>query len=129
MSNTIKIAALLGALAVALGAFGAHGLKQRLDAEALQVYQTGVTYQFYHVLALLAVGLLQLHNANKLLRWSANLFVAGIILFSGSLYALTIFKLEGIEGFRFIGAITPIGGLMFIAGWIMLFVGAAKRSV
>ncbi len=126
--SVIKTAALLGALAVALGAFGAHGLKAKLDSTDLQVYQTGVTYQFYHVLALLAVGLLMGANENKFLRWAANLFVTGIILFSGSLYLITYFKLAQSELPRFIGPVTPIGGLMFIAGWIFLFIGVSRRS-
>lgn len=126
--SVIKTAALLGALAVALGAFGAHGLKAKLDSTDLQVYQTGVTYQFYHVLALLAVGLLMGTNENKFLRLAANLFVTGIILFSGSLYLITYFKLAQSELPKFIGPVTPIGGLLFIAGWIFLFIGVSRSS-
>jgi uncharacterized membrane protein YgdD (TMEM256/DUF423 family) len=128
MNQTIKIAAILGALAVALGAFGAHGLKSRLDPSDLQVYQTGVTYQVYHVLALLAVGILQRNGENKFLNWSAILFTVGIILFSGSLYALTFFKLFHLGAYGFVGAITPFGGLMFIAGWLCLLPAMNKRS-
>ena len=128
MNNTIKIAAVFGALAVALGAFGAHSLQDKLDEKAMHVYQTGVSYQFYHVFALLAVGLLQLRAENKFLKWSAHFFITGLILFSGSLYALTAFKLFKMSGFDLIGAITPVGGIMFITGWILLFLGASNSS-
>jgi len=109
---------LLGAvsagLAVALGAFAAHGLRGRLEADMLNVFETGARYQMYHALALLAVGW-----ASS--RWPGNgtsgagwCFVAGTILFSGSLYALSL------TGQRWLGAITPLGGLAFIAGWLLL---------
>jgi uncharacterized membrane protein YgdD (TMEM256/DUF423 family) len=108
----VGIGAILGFLGVALGAFAAHGLKQRLPVEMLIVFETGVRYHMYHALALIAVGL-------TLSRWPAGalvaagwLFVAGIAIFSGSLYALAI------SGVRGLGAITPIGGLAFLAGWI-----------
>lgn len=127
MNVTIKAAALLGATAVGLGAFGAHGLQQHLDEKALHVYQTGVAYQFYHVFALLATGLLQLRADNNFLRWASNLFMVGILFFSGSLYVLSGLRYAGAEGYNFIGIITPFGGLMFIAGWLMLFLGASKK--
>lgn len=113
--NFLVIAALSGFLAVALGAFGAHGLKQRLTADMLAVYQTGVQYHFYHTFALLAVALLMLHMpASGTLRWSGILFVAGIVVFSGSLYVLSF------SGVRWLGAITPLGGVAFLAGWLLL---------
>ncbi len=109
------LGALLGGLAVALGAFGAHALKARLSPERLVTFETGVRYHFYHALALLAVGLVQFNfppagNA-ALAGW---LFVAGISLFSGSLYWLAL------GGPRWLGPITPLGGLALIAGWIGL---------
>lgn len=111
----LMAAALSGFIAVALGAFGAHGLKQRLSADLLAVYQTGVQYHFYHTFALLAVGLLMLHMpANNLLRWSGLLFIAGIVIFSGSLYVLSL------TGVKWLGAITPLGGVAFLVAWLLL---------
>lgn len=121
----IRVAAVLGALGVAMGAFGAHGLKERLDAYSLDVYQTAVTYQMYHVPALLAVGLLGLAGRGSpslsLAGWS---FFLGILIFSGTLYVLSL------TGLRWLGAITPIGGLLLIVGWVVLTIaaGAAGRS-
>ncbi|MFT3929712.1 MAG: DUF423 domain-containing protein [Spongiibacteraceae bacterium] len=111
----LVIAAINGFLAVALGAFGAHGLKQKLSADMLAVYQTGVQYHFYHTLALFGVALLMLQlPQSALLRWSAGLFLIGMIIFSGSLYVLAI------SGIRWLGAITPLGGVAFLAGWALL---------
>ncbi len=102
-------------LAVMLGAFGAHALKSRLNAEMLQIFETGVQYHFYHALGLLAVGLVAWHLPESgLLKWSGWLMVAGIAIFSGSLYLLSIF------GIRWLGAITPIGGTAFIVAWVLL---------
>ena len=125
----LLLAAISGFLAVALGAFGAHGLRDKLSADLLAVYQTGVQYHFYHTLALLAVAVLMLLAsssalpssslaASSLLKWSGNLFAVGIVIFSGSLYLLAI------SGVRWLGAITPIGGVAFLAGWICLAVAA-----
>ena len=111
----ITLASLSGMLAVALGAFGAHALKNRLDDYAMGVFQTAVQYQFYHSLALLAVGVIALsHPQAALLRSSGWLFALGIVVFSGSLYVLSF------SGLRWLGAVTPIGGLAFIAGWACL---------
>lgn len=117
----LTIAAISGIVAVALGAFGAHGLKKIIDSDMLEVYKTGVQYQFYHTFALLAVGILMQFRQSKALNWSAYLFMAGIVLFSGSLYALAI------SGIKVLGAITPIGGVAFIAGWILLAVHVRKH--
>ncbi len=120
----LLIGALNGFLAVALGAFGAHGLKQRLSPDLLAVFQTGVQYHFYHTLALLLVAALMLHwPQNTALRWSALLFCIGMLVFSGSLYVLSI------TGIRWLGAITPIGGLAFLAGWIVLAVAIWKTEL
>lgn len=106
---------LSGLLAVAFGAFGAHGLKARLDAAALSAFQTAVQYQFYHTLALLGVAiLLQRASAKGLLMWSGYSFVAGILLFSGSLYIIAL------GGPRWLGPVTPLGGLAFMFGWLLL---------
>lgn len=118
----LLIAAISGFLAVALGAFGAHGLRDKLSADLLAVYHIGVQYHFYHTLALLAVALLLALQSSSLslslLKWSGNLFAIGIVIFSGSLYVLAI------SGVRWLGAITPIGGVAFLAGWICLALAA-----
>lgn len=116
----ISIGAISGALAVMIGAFGAHGLKAKLSEYALGVYKTGVEYQFYHTFALLAVGLLALRFQSGLLTSSGWSFLLGIIIFSGSLYALAL------SGVKVLGAITPIGGLFFILGWVLLAVAVIK---
>jgi uncharacterized membrane protein YgdD (TMEM256/DUF423 family) len=123
----IKTAALLGALSVALGAFAAHTLKNTISDYALGIFETAVKYQFYHVFALLIAGILFKEYAGKWLYWAGRLFIAGIILFSGSLYALTVVKAAVLPGYNWIGAITPFGGLCFILGWIFLFLAIAAR--
>ena len=120
------IAAILGALAVALGAFGAHGLKTKVNADTLQIFETGVKYQFWHVFALIVVGILYQIYPSATMLWSGKLFMAGIILFSGSLYALTFFRATGNEKMNWLGAITPFGGLSFIIGWILLALAVWK---
>ena len=112
-----SIAALL---AVALGAFAAHGLKSRLDAAMLAAFETGVRYHMYHALALLAVAWAAARWPGSAVNLSGWLFVAGIVLFSGSLYALSL------SGVRWLGAITPIGGVAFLAGWLCLAWAAWK---
>ncbi len=113
------IGAVLGALAVALGAFGAHALQKRLPAAKLTTFETGVRYHFYHALALVAVGILgTVHPEAVLLRLSGWLFVVGILFFSGSLYWLAL------GGPRWLGPITPLGGLALIAGWVLLAVAS-----
>jgi uncharacterized membrane protein YgdD (TMEM256/DUF423 family) len=111
--KTLAIAGMLVALATVLGAFGAHALKSQLTPERLQVFETAVGYQFFHALGLLAIGVVLRSSDSELLRWSATLVLAGIVLFSGSLYLLTF----GTP--RIFGIITPVGGLALIAGWIM----------
>ena len=123
----IKTAALLGALSVALGAFAAHGLKQMLSTENLQIFETAVRYQFYHVFALLAVGILYKEFPGKFMLWAGKLFIAGIIIFSGSLYLLCYVKHNKMP-LNWLGAITPFGGAAFIAGWVMLFWAVLKRN-
>jgi uncharacterized membrane protein YgdD (TMEM256/DUF423 family) len=122
----IAVAALLGAVTVALGAFGAHALKKYVGPESISTFETGVRYQFYHVFALLAVGILYQHFPGKLMHYSGILFIIGIILFSGSLYLLTYLKATETVGLRGIGAITPFGGVCFIAGWILMFLAIRK---
>jgi uncharacterized membrane protein YgdD (TMEM256/DUF423 family) len=122
----LQTAAILGALAVALGAFGAHGLKKIVAPETVTTFETGVRYQFYHVFALLAVAILFGSFPGKNLQYAGMCFIIGIILFSGSLYALTALSAAKTEGMRAIGAITPIGGLFFIIGWVFLFLAVIK---
>lgn len=117
----VTTGALLGAIAVALGAFGAHGLKKIVEPETVQVFQTGVQYQMYHALALLITGLLYERSSQKLTRLAGNFFVAGVILFSGSLYLLTAGRAIDVAALDKVGIITPVGGICFIAGWLFLF--------
>ena len=112
--------ALLGGLAVALGAFGAHAMKQAYDETALKTFETGVRYQMYHALALLGCGALQATGYPT--RTAALLFVLGTALFSGSLYGLALFEL------RWLGPVTPIGGVAFLAGWVTLLFASRKRA-
>jgi len=119
---TLTLAALSGLLAVVFGAFGAHALRSRLDAYAMGIFETAVQYQFFHSLALLGVGILMLQlPPTALLRSSALLFGIGILVFSGSLYLLSF------TGLRWLGAVTPLGGLAFIGGWACL--GAAAWTL
>ncbi len=118
-NSTINTAAILGALAVAFGAFGAHYLKTKLSPEDLAIYKTAVEYQMYHALALLGVGIIKAVLPQLNLKYTSQLFLAGIIIFSGSLYALTLTKLLG-NPVKILGAITPIGGLLFILGWLSI---------
>jgi len=123
----LRWAALLGALAVALGAFGAHGLKKYVPIETISTFETGVRYQFYHVFALLAVGILYERFPVKWLRYAGNCFLIGILLFSGSLYVLTALKATDTVGLSGVGAITPIGGVFFIAGWLFMLVAQWRK--
>ncbi|MBI2268980.1 MAG: DUF423 domain-containing protein [Bacteroidetes bacterium] len=122
------IAGISGALSVALGAMGAHALKAVIAPELLQTYEKAVQYQVYHTFGLIAVALLMQSNPAKFLRWSGNLFIAGIVLFSGSLYFLSTRSLIGIEGMRWVGAITPFGGLSFITGWLFFSFSFLKKN-
>ncbi len=123
MKLILVAGAIAMALAVVLGAFGAHGLKSKISADMMAVYQTGVQYHFYHALGVLLIGLLVQHFPQvNLLHWSAWVLLAGIVLFSGSLYVLSV------TGVRVLGAITPIGGVLFIAGWLMLAAGVWRAS-
>ena len=128
MGNSIaKLFLILGginaALGVMLGAFGAHGLKAKISAEMLAVYQTGVHYHLFHALGLLAVGLVATQIADSVwLRWSGWLMLLGIILFSGSLYVLSV------SGVRWLGMVTPFGGVAFIAAWIVFVIAIAKSA-
>ena len=125
MSGTIwiRIGAIVGGLGVIAGAFGAHGLEGKLDARALDVFETAAKYQLYHAPALIAVGLLALigrgGRAREVAGWS---FLVGTLIFSGTLYALAL------TGIRWLGAITPIGGVALIVGWFLLAASAGSPS-
>ncbi|MDF3933034.1 DUF423 domain-containing protein [Pseudomonas citronellolis] len=116
----LLFAAFFGFTGVGLGAFAAHGLKSRLSADYLAVFQTGVHYQMLHALALLGVALLSAHVGGRLVGFAGWFFVAGILIFSGSLYLLTLTSTP------VLGAITPIGGVCFLVGWLCLGLAAWK---
>jgi uncharacterized membrane protein YgdD (TMEM256/DUF423 family) len=119
----LMLGSLTAFLAVTLGAFGAHVLKDRLSTDMLDVFQTGVQYQMYHALAILLIALLSKQFPNNIsFRRSGWLLLVGIILFSGSLYALSL------SGIKVLGAITPLGGIAFLVGWFLLFWGAYKDN-
>lgn len=124
MKQTQKIffafGAMFGCAGVALGAFGAHGLKNIASPEMLAVFETGVRYHMYHAFALIAAALLHQFAEHRLLRFAGWSFVTGIFLFSGSLYAMTF------TGIRLFGAVTPFGGIAFLLGWTYLFLSAVK---
>lgn len=125
----IAAAAVFGALAVISGAFGAHGLEKiTTDEKVLHGFHTAVQYQMYHALALLAVALIYEKFPNRLIKLAANSFTTGIILFSGSLYLLTFLKMQDSSIIKFIGPVTPLGGLFFIAGWLFLLFGILRKK-
>lgn len=120
--NAILWGAALGAVGVCIGAFGAHALKPMLiETGRSETFELAVRYQFYHVLALITTGIVIRQRESRLLHYSALCFLLGILFFSGSLYVLCF------TGLGILGAVTPIGGIFFIAGWILLFVGAYKN--
>lgn len=121
MGKYVKIGAAAALLAVAIGAFGAHGLEDRIPADDLAVYETGVQYHMAHALGILLIAALaDKLNSRKLALWAARLLLAGIVVFSGSLYLLAI------SGEKWLGAITPLGGVGFLAGWLCLILAARK---
>jgi uncharacterized membrane protein YgdD (TMEM256/DUF423 family) len=127
--NYLTAGTIFGGLAVALGAFGAHGLERVTgDEKILHGYQTGVQYQIYHALALLATGILYEKFASRNLKWAAQCFITGILLFSGSLYLITFLKIQGSTALKFAGPITPLGGVFLIAGWLFLLLALHKKN-
>lgn len=120
--------ALLAGLAVALGAFGAHGLKKYVPAETVATFETGVRYQMYHALALLVAGLLLVRQPSVWINRAAYCFLTGILLFSGSLYALTALKATDSVGLGGLGIITPVGGVFFILGWVFMVLGVREAK-
>ncbi len=118
LRSFMMLAAFFGFTVVALGSFAAHGLKNRLTTDYLAIFHTGVTYQLVHALAIFGVAVLAAHLPGRLVGWAGGLFALGIVLFSGSLYLLTL------TGVSKLGIITPIGGLCFLAGWLCLGLAA-----
>ena len=132
-AKQISTVGVLGAIAVALGAFGAHTLKNQLSTGLITVdqvngFDSGVKYQMYHALAMLLIVLLKQHFTSKFLNFAYNFFFIGIILFSGSLYFLCTRNLYNADFLKVLGPITPIGGLFFIAGWICLSISVIKKQ-
>ncbi len=120
--------ALSGLLAVVIGAFGAHALVDKIPAASLLSYKTGVSYQFYHTLAaMMSLILLRIHKS-KFFYWATFCFLVGILLFSGSIYLLTTKALTDISFTNILGPITPIGGLFFMVGWLLLMLGFIKEQ-
>lgn len=119
----MMLGAVLTMLSVAIGAFGAHMLKEKIGADAIAVYETGVQYHMIHAIGLLIIGLTAGHlGSSTKLKWAARLLFIGIIIFSGSLYVLSI------SGIKILGAITPIGGVAFIVGWLLLAIDVWQRG-
>ena len=118
----IVLGATGGLLSVALGAFGAHSIKHWMPTDLMTVYQTAVSYQMYHSLALLIIGLIYHHHDNKLINSAGWLMFSGMFIFSGSLYFLSL------SGIRWLGAITPIGGSLLILSWLLLIFGVLKKQ-
>jgi uncharacterized membrane protein YgdD (TMEM256/DUF423 family) len=115
------LGALSGLISVAAGAFGAHALRHRISPEYLTAFETAARYQMYHALALLAAAWVASRSPGALPRWAAYCFVVGTVLFSGSLYALAL------TGVRWLGAVTPLGGVAFMLGWICLALSGLRR--
>jgi len=123
LRSFLMLAAFFGFTGVALGAFAAHGLKSRLSADYLAIFHTGVTYQLVHALALFGVALLATHIPGRIVTWAGISFVIGILLFSGSLYLLTL------TGVTKLGMITPLGGMAFLIGWLCLGIAAWRLQL
>lgn len=127
--NFLIAASFFGGLAVALGAFGAHGLERiTTDEKILHGFQTGVQYQMIHALSLLAVAILYEKFPDDRMKWAGISFIAGILLFSGSLYFITFLKIQESSAVKFAGPVTPLGGLFFIAGWLFLLIAVLKKK-
>lgn len=122
----LRIAAISGAISVLLGAFAAHALRDRISDHSLATFETGVRYQFYHTIALLITALIMRENNNQNIRLAAWFFITGIILFCFSLYFLAILQAVVSANYKWIGLITPIGGVAFISGWLFMLISVSK---
>ena len=125
--KSIKVGAIIASISIMMGAFGAHLLKDKLSEKALALYDTGVKYQLYHAFALIIVGILFQLNPNKYLKTASTLFLLGILFFSGSLYLLSYKINNNLEGLIWVGPITPLGGLCFILGWLLIAFSYKKK--
>lgn len=133
MKKQMATGAVLAGLSVALGAYGAHGLKSQIanglvTLDQVNGFDTAARYQMYHAIAILFTGIIGNTKITKLLKWANICFIIGIVFFSGSLYLLTTRGITGMEWLKVLGPITPIGGLFFIAGWICLATDILKRK-
>lgn len=128
MLKKLPLIGILGAIGVAFGALGAHFLKNKISPTMHSGFGTAVTYHVYHTLALLAIVILYQTYQHKYLKWAFNFFLWGIVCFSGSLYLLCTRNLFGAEWLRFLGPVTPIGGVLFIIGWIFLALSIVKKN-
>ncbi len=127
--NKVTVAGLVGAVAVGLGAFGAHGLKALVDAPQLVTYKVGVHYHMMHAIVLLGLGLYLSRIENKRLNWSFIFILVGVFLFSGSLYLISTREVIGLANWKWLGPMTPLGGLCFIVGWLLIaFSGIGKMN-
>jgi uncharacterized membrane protein YgdD (TMEM256/DUF423 family) len=124
----LTLGALFGALAIVLGAFGAHGLKKMVSADAIAVFQTGVQYQMYHAMALLITGILHERLQSRWIKWAGYLFCIGILFFSGSLYVIGLMNASQNTVPVLIGILTPVGGLFFIVGWLCLLTAVITKN-
>ncbi|MFK7808916.1 MAG: DUF423 domain-containing protein [Saprospiraceae bacterium] len=125
--NYLRLALVFAMLAVILGAFGAHALKKVLSEYQLGIYETGVRYQFYHALGMLAPFVLREYIPAKFCKFASIFFTIGILLFSGSLYLLACSDMIGLENKSIVGPLTPIGGVFLILGWGSLFFGTFRK--
>ena len=123
----IKWGALGMAISISLGALGAHQLKKILSSNSFDIFHTGVDYLLYHSLAILLLAALSQYISEKILKSCARLFGLGILLFSGSLFAICFFQTKGIDVPIWLGIMTPVGGLCFIVGWVLVMVGVLKK--
>jgi uncharacterized membrane protein YgdD (TMEM256/DUF423 family) len=123
----LRIGSLLAFLAVILGAFGAHALEALISADQLNTFETGVRYQFYHAFAILIVGLAGYFRQTNLLRWSGWLFLTGTVLFSGSIYLLSMKELFAIPT-SILGPVTPVGGTILITAWALFFISTFQKN-
>ncbi|MDH5517867.1 MAG: DUF423 domain-containing protein [Gammaproteobacteria bacterium] len=120
--NLIMLGSLGGLLSIVLGAFGAHAVKAWLATDLMAVYQTAVSYQMYHSLGLILIGLIYHHHQSRLIKSAGWLMLSGMIIFSGSLYLLSL------AGIRWLGMITPVGGICLIIAWLFLLMGISKKA-
>ncbi|CAN5823580.1 DUF423 domain-containing protein [soil metagenome] len=124
----LRAGVLIAMVSVAMGAFGAHTLKGMIGDHAIATFETGVRYQFYHAFALIITGILYKDFKFKTTAWAGMFFIVGIIFFCGSLYFLTALQAMVSPNYKWVGAITPFGGLSFLGGWLLLFISFFKKN-